>query len=255
MIKLSIITLNEEKNIGRCIDAIKDISDDILVVDSFSTDQTEQICLEKGVRFIKHKFVGNIEQWKFTTSEAVYDHILCLDADEVPGETLLKSIEEVKKNWTHDGYTFNRLTSYCGKWIRYGGWYPDKKLRIWDRTKGFWGGINPHGEYFMNEGASIKHLKGDLLHYSFTSIQQHIQIVNSYTQSGAKAAFELGKKGSIFKILFSPFFKFIKSYFFQRGFLDGYYGFVIAIISSFATFAKYIKMRELSINQKKAENK
>jgi len=140
MPKLSvvIITLNEEKNIGRCLESVKDIADEIVIVDSFSTDRTEEICLRYNARFIKHEFVGHIEQKNWAIEQASYLHVLSLDADEELSERLKKSILEVKGNWKHDGYYFNRLTNYCGKWIRHTSWYPARKLRLWDRSKGKW---------------------------------------------------------------------------------------------------------------------
>src|ERR1041385_5289202 len=125
-----IITYNEEKNIVRCLDSIREIADDIVVVDSFSTDKTEMICKEKGVRFIQHKFEGHIEQKNWAITQAKFPFVLSLDADEAPDEELKKEILKVKADANYDGYKMNRLTNYCGKWIRHCGWYPDTKLRI-----------------------------------------------------------------------------------------------------------------------------
>ena len=128
MTKLSvvIITLNEQKNIGRCLESVKDISDDIVIVDSYSTDDTEKICRQYGVRFIQHPFEGHIEQKNWAITQAKYPHILSLDADELLSDRLKRSIREVKENWVYDGYYFNRLTNYCGKWISYSCWYPSR---------------------------------------------------------------------------------------------------------------------------------
>lgn len=247
MIQLStvIITYNEEKNIERCIESVQNISDEILVVDSFSTDKTPQICEAKGVRFLQNPFEGHVEQKNFAMQQATYPYILSLDADEALDQKLQAAIAQVKQNWTKDGYSFSRLTNYCGQWIRHGGWYPDEKIRLWERSKGKWGGVNPHDKVILEKGNSTTHLKGDLLHYSFHSIRQHLEVVNKYSEIGAQEAFKKGKKGSLFKILANPSFRFFRGYILQRGFMDGYYGLVIAIISSFATFVKYVKLREL----------
>jgi glycosyltransferase involved in cell wall biosynthesis len=254
MIKLSvvIITFNEEKNIGRCIDSVHEIADDIVVVDSFSTDKTEDICKDKGVRFVSHGFEGHIEQKNWAITQAKYPHVLSLDADEALDEKLRSSINETKVNWHADGYTMNRLTNYCGKWIRHTGWYPDRKLRLWDSRLGRWTGINPHDRYELKNESKILHLQGDILHYSYYSISDHIKQVNYFTEIAANASFAAGKKSSLFKILFSPVFKFIRDYFFKLGFLDGYYGFVISAISSQATFIKYVKLKQLYSNSKKS---
>jgi len=247
MVNLSvvIITFNEEINIERCIRSVRTVADEIIVIDSFSTDRTEEICRIENVRFIQHKFEGHIEQKNWAVTQAKYPLILSIDADEELSEDLIKSIIEVKNNWTKDGYTMNRLTNYCGKWIKHCGWYPDIKLRLWDSTKGKWGGINPHDKYELKAGSSITHLNGDLYHFSYYTIQQHIAQVNKFTDILSKAMFDKGKRSSLLKILFNPIIKFIKYYFILLGFLDGYYGFIICRISAHATFLKYAKLRQL----------
>src|SRR5258706_12624584 len=144
MISDVIITYNEEKKIGRCIDSLKGVADEILVIDSFSTDGTEALCLQKGVRFIKNEFEGYTEQKNFGNKQSQYDFILSLDADEELSAELKKSILDVKNHLEFDGYTMNRLSNYCGKWIHHSGWYPDPKLRLWRRAKGECGGNFVH---------------------------------------------------------------------------------------------------------------
>src|SRR6516225_8076489 len=143
-VSIVIITFNEEKNIRRCLESVKEIADEIVVVDSLSTDHTKSICKEFGVRFIEQKFLGYIEQKNFALDQAKYDYVLSLDADEAISKELVKSIQEVKQNPESDGYRMNRLTNFCGKWIKHGSWYPDTKLRVFNRKKARWGGINPH---------------------------------------------------------------------------------------------------------------
>ncbi len=253
MIQLSvtIITFNEEKNIARCLDSVKEVADEIVVVDSFSTDKTESICREKGARFIQNKFAGHIEQKNFAITQAKYPHILSLDADEALSNELKKNILETKKNWKHDGYYMSRLTNYCGKWIRHCGWYPDRKLRLWDSRKGKWGGINPHDKYEMKEGdKTTGFLKGDILHYSYYSIEQHYKQAEKFSEISAKALFANKKTVSSLMIYLKTIFKFIRNYFLKLGFLDGYYGFVICRISAKATFLKYQKLKQLYIKAK-----
>jgi len=245
-ISVVIITYNEEKNIERCLLSVKNIADEIVVVDSFSTDKTEEICRKFNVKFVQHKFDGHIEQKNRAITFASNQYVLSLDADEVLSGQLQKSILEVKQNLSFDGYKFNRLTNYCGKWIKHTGWYPDTKLRLWNSKKGEWKGKNPHDRYEMQKDAKIKFLKGDLLHYSYFSIHQHIAQVNKFTGIAAKAALDEGEKTSLFKIIIHPFWKFFRDYIFKLGFLDGYYGFVISVISAHATFIKHLKIKELS---------
>jgi glycosyltransferase involved in cell wall biosynthesis len=240
-----IITYNEELNIERCIRSVRNVADEIIVVDSFSTDKTEEICRKEGVKFIKHEFEGHIEQKNWAITQAKYPHILSVDADEELSDELVKSIIEVKNNWTKDGYTMNRLTNYCGKWIRHCGWYPDTKLRLWDSAKGKWGGMNPHDKYELNDRSSQTHLKGDLYHYSYYTIQEHIVQADKFTDILSKAMFENGKRSSVLKIVIKPIVKFIKDYIIHLGFLDGYYGFVICRISAHATLIKYTKLKQL----------
>ncbi len=247
MIRLSvaIITYNEARNIGRCLDSVQAVADEIVVVDSFSTDDTEAICKEREVVFIKHAFEGHIEQKNYAMSRTSFDYVLSLDADEALDTELIASILKVKRNWPSDGYKMNRLTNYCGKWIRHCGWYPDIKLRLVDKRKGKWVGLNPHDRYELESDSKTTHLSGHILHYSFYHIAEHVAQVNRFTDIMAKAKMAHGKKAPLWKILLSPIHKFIKSYFFQLGILDGYYGFVVCAISAQATFLRYAKLREL----------
>jgi glycosyltransferase involved in cell wall biosynthesis len=253
MPKLSvvIITLNEEKNIGRCIDSVREVADEVLVIDSYSTDRTEEIAESKGVRFVKHEFEDYVKQHEYADQIASYDHILSIDADEALSEELAKSILVAKKYWKNDGYFMNRRTNYCGQWIKHSGWYPDKKLRLFDRRKGKWVGRKIHERFTLKEGSTTGHLNGDILHYSFPTISDHVMQANHFTNLTAMAAYETGEKSSVFKILVNPIFKFIRDYFFNLGILDGYYGFVICQISANATFLKYIKLRQLHKNKSK----
>lgn len=248
MIKLSavIITFNEEKNIGRCLDSLKGIADDIVVVDSFSTDRTEEIAKAKGARFIKHKFEGHIEQKNFAATQAIYPHVLSLDADEALSDNLKESISAVKINWLCDGYYMNRLTNYCGRWITHSGWYPDRKLRLWDSRLGRWNGINPHDKYELNQGTKVGFLKGDILHYSYYSVEEHVRQSAYFSEIAAKAMHKKGKRAGISNLILNPLIKFAKLYFLQLGLLDGYAGFQIAKITARATFDKYKKLRRLS---------
>jgi len=240
------MTFNEEQNIRRCLESLQDIADEIVVVDSYSTDQTEQICRQMGVIFLQHEFEGYIEQEKYALEKTRYDFVLSVDADEALSDRLRESILAVKNNWDSDGYSFNRLTNYCGKWIRHCGWYPDTKLRLWDKRKGHWGGTNPHPKVIMDDDSKVRHLEGDLLHYSYYSVRQQVVQINSFSDLAARAAYEKGKKPFFVKeILLNPIFTFFQMYVLQRGVLDGYYGFVISANSSFGKFLKYIKLREL----------
>lgn len=237
-----IITFNEERNIERCLISVKDIADEIIVLDSFSTDKTEEICNKYKVRFFQHKFDGHIQQKNRAITYSNNNYILSVDADEEVSSELNKSIIAIKENCNADGYFFNRLNNYCGKWIKHTSWYPDKKLRLWDKTKGEWGGENPHDKFIMQANTIQKYLKGDLKHYSYNSITEHVEQANKFSGIAANTIFEKGNKSNFVKVLFKPYWKFFREYFFKLGFLDGFYGLVISVIMSYEVFLKYTKL-------------
>lgn len=241
-----IITYNEERNIERCILSLKSLADEIVVLDSFSTDRTEEICLRHGVRFYRHAFDGHIQQKNRAITYASFPHVLSLDADEAPDEKLQASVLKVKADWKHDGYTMNRLTNYCGKWIRHCGWYPDTKLRLWDSRKGSWTGINPHDRYELHDrSSSICHLDGDLLHYSYYSVEEHYRQAEKFSGIAAKALYAEGVKSGAIKPHLKAAAKFIRNFVINAGFLDGKYGWTICRITAYETWMKYNKLRAL----------
>jgi glycosyltransferase involved in cell wall biosynthesis len=246
-----IITFNEEKNIERCLISLRDVVDEIVVLDSFSNDKTEEICRKHGVSFYQHAFDGHIQQKNRAITYAKFPHVLSLDADEALDETLQRSIREVKNNFVMDGYYMNRLTNYCGHWVKHCGWYPDKKLRLWDSRKGEWRGINPHDKYELFDGDKRSgYLKGDILHYSYYSIEDHYKQVDYFTTIAAKAYAEKGKKAPAYKLIVNPIAKFIDHYLLKLGFLDGKAGYLISKISAYATFLKYKKIRAIHADKK-----
>lgn len=244
-ISVVIITYNEERNIRRCLESVMPIADEIIVVDSLSTDRTEQICAELGVQFVKQKFLGYIEQKNYALKFAENEYVLSLDADEALSDELKNSLLEVKNNFSTQGYTMNRLTNYCGKWVRHCGWYPDRKLRLFNHKLGKWGGINPHDEFKFTQNEDIKHLQGDLLHFSYYTIDDHYKQVEKFTDIAAKAYFDNGKKAYLLKLWISPVVKFIRDYVFLLGFMDGVTGLRICYISAMATYMKYYKLRKM----------
>jgi glycosyltransferase involved in cell wall biosynthesis len=248
MIKLSvvIITFNEEKNIARCLDSVKTIADEIVVLDSFSKDKTEEICKTYGVQFFQHAFDGHIQQKNRAITYATSPFILSLDADEALDETLIRSVIEAKKSWKFDGYSMNRLNYYCGKWLKHGGWYPDKKLRLWDSRKGEWGGVNPHDKYeLFDKAAPTGHLKGNILHYSYYAVEEHYKQAEYFTTIAANALFKSGKKAGFVKTWISPAVRFIRDYIVKLGFLDGRYGYIACKIMAYSTYLKYKKLNQL----------
>ncbi|HIF14147.1 MAG TPA: glycosyltransferase family 2 protein [Bacteroidetes bacterium] len=240
-----VITFNEEEKVETCIRSLKKVCDEIVIVDSFSTDRTKEICESLGVRFISNDFKGHIEQKNFAITQANYPHVLSLDADEALSDELAESILEIKSDWKADAYSMNRLTRYINKWIKHGNWYPDMKSRLWDTSKGKWKGRNPHDKFILNEKGKVIHLEGDILHYSIDSITDHLNTINKFSDISAKAMYESGQGQALIKMLVNPFVKFIKSYIIKLGFLDGKYGFIVSWYSSYATFLKYYKLHKL----------
>ncbi len=240
-----IITHNEERNIARCLDSVKSIADDIVVVDSFSTDSTRKICERYPVNFITHSWEGYSLTKNFANNSAKYNWILSLDADEALSAELAQSIEKLKQGDQLLTCEFDRMTNYCGKWIRHCGWYPDTKIRIFDRTIAHWEGVI-HEKLNFTKNTPVVHLAGDCLHYSYYDKAQHLQQADKFTTIAAKHFYSQGNKNPAYKLYLSPLLKFIQSYFLQLGFLDGTAGFQVCRISAFASYLKYKKINELS---------
>lgn len=244
-----IITFNEAQNITRCIKSLLDIADEIVVIDSGSEDDTVALAKDLGAKVVTHPFEGHIQQKNFAITQTQHDWILSLDADEALSETLKTSISALKNELKYDGYEFNRLTNYCGKWIKHCGWYPDKKLRLFKKGKGQWGGKNPHDKYILDDAKSVEYLKGDLLHYTFYTTNEHKAQITKFTDIAAQSLFELGKQSNWFKIVGKAIFKFIRNYFLKLGFLDGVTGFHICRLSAYATYLRYYKLMQLNKNK------
>lgn len=246
-----IITYNEERNIERCLESLDGVAEEIIVVDSFSSDRTRAICDKYPVRFEQHAFEGHIQQKNYALSLTSNDWVLSLDADEALSTDLRESIIKIEEGAAPDAWEMKRLTNFCGKWVRHTGWYPDKKVRLWKKSIGQWGGQNPHDRVILRNGVILGQLSGDLLHYSFYSIAEHIQQIQKFSSIAAESAYANGKRSSlVFNILLGPAFTFVKKYFLQRGFLDGYTGLVISVNTAFSKFLKYVKLWELQRREK-----
>lgn len=240
-----IITFNEEQNIARCLDAVAGLSKDVVVVDSFSTDKTKEICEGYStVNFIQTKWKGYSETKNFANRQAKYNYILSLDADEVVSGSLIESIKSIDKFL--GVYEFNRLTNYCGKWIRYCGWYPDKKVRIFPKKDVHWVGEHVHETLFIPNSFLRTFLTGDLFHYSFSTIEEHYERIENYSTLQAQKMKKAGEKATFMKLIFAPMFKFFRDYVLKLGFLDGYYGYIVCKNSAKATALKYVKLRTLN---------
>jgi len=249
MFKISavVITYNEEKNIARCIDSLLTIADEIIVVDSWSTDATKSICERMGVRFIQNDFIGYIQQKNFAADFVSYDYILSVDADEYLSDELKHSILSVKNQVENSSsaYTMNRLSSYKGKWIWHTDWYPDQKLRLWHKDYGRWGGPSPHETVVLHKSKTTIHLKGNILHMAYKSSEELLNKANQYSSLFAQSN-KIKVGSSHLKIWYKTIFTFFRNYILRRGFLSGLSGLQISFSNSVYTFFKYAKLLELN---------
>lgn len=245
MTKISavIITYNEERNIARCIESVKPVVDEIVILDCLSQDRTREIAEAHGATFYQQEFMGFAKQKNRAVALATHDVVLSLDADEYLSSELTQSILEVKSNWTKDGYMFNRLSSFEGTWITTCGWYPDQKLRLWDRRKGTWQGDGVHERVDLVKGATAMAIKGDLFHRAYDNISQFLQKNQSYSTIHAQVN-RYRTSSSVFKIIYKTVFAFFKAYILRGGILDGYKGLVISGSTAHWVFYKYAKLLE-----------
>ncbi len=242
-ISVAIITFNETLNIKRCIDSV-DFADEIIVVDSLSSDNTCDIARELGATVIDQKFLGHIAQKQLAVDNCSNNWVLSLDADEEVSAELKESILELLKNdLKEDAYSMNRVSFHLGRWIRHGGWYPDKKIRLFNKNKACWGGYNPHDKVIVD--GSIGHLSGDLQHYVFDDLRHNIDTNNSYSSIMASDLDKDGKQFSYLKLFLKPLGKFLETYIYKRGFLDGMAGFIIAVGAAYSMFLKFAKLWEI----------
>lgn len=249
-ISVAIITFNEEKKIAQCIESVKHIADEIVVVDSLSTDGTKRICNQYNVIFIEQPFLGYIEQKNFAVTKTTNDFVLSLDADEALDEQLKTAILKVKQTGLlHDGYSMNRCANFNGKWIKHGTWYPDRNVRLFNKHKAYWGGINPHDKIETLKNATTQFLQGDILHYTYDNLADLVIQNNRFTTIQAKAMYQLGKRATPFNIFINPLVAFVNGYILKGGFLNGIDGFVIAKSVAYNTMLKYAKLLQLQKNK------
>lgn len=238
-ISAAIITCNEERNIARVIESLR-CCDEILVLDSGSNDRTVEIATKLGARVVEAPWHGYAAQKNLAAELASHDWILALDADESLSEALEAEIWHIKKTGPQfDAYTMPRLAQYLGRWILHGGWYPDRKVRLFDRRKASW-----TGEY-VHESVAVKgrigHLESNILHFTCSSLSEHLKSMDRYTTLAAEELVARGKRIALPKILFDPAWTFFQSYVLKRGFLDGLEGLTIAYMAAFYNFVKYTK--------------
>lgn len=246
-LSLVIITLNEEDHIERCIRSAPFV-DDVIVVDSFSTDRTVEIAEKCGARVIQQKWPGYGPQKAFATSQAKNPWILSLDADEALSPDLANEIVQSFSNFDPEaGYLVPRKSFHLGQWIHHGGWYPDYQLRLFNKDHSNWNSATLHEKVEVKRHLKLKH---DLLHWVFEDLSDQVITNDKYSSLGAQAWFAQGKSFSLFKLLTKPLTKFIETYFFKLGFRDGLPGFIISVGAAYSVFLKFAKLWELERVQK-----
>ncbi len=243
-ISATLITLNEQGNVARAIESLR-CCDEILVLDCGSSDQTVQIAARLGARVVDSPWQGYSRQKNLAAEKAEHDWILSVDADEALSEALEAEIWQLKKSGPAcDAYTMPRLAQYMGRWILHSGWYPDRKVRLYDRRKARWVGDFVHESVEVQ--GTVGHLKCNLLHFTCDSLTEHLRTMDRYTTLAAQELASSRRKITWRDLLFDPPWTFIRTYFVQRGFLDGMEGLTIAYMAAFYTFVKYAKARNMS---------
>ncbi len=247
-----IICMNEEERIAAALDSVK-WCDEIVVVDSGSTDRTVEICSEYTDRVFERDWPGYVAQKQFALEQCRGEWVLCVDADEVVSPELCNNIRLVvaadKDNRSNiNGYWVSRVVFFLDRWWSRGGWYPEHKLRLMRRSMTTWGGADPH-EHPLVEG-KIGRLDGDLLHYTYNNMQCEINTLNKFSSIAAEMMHKRGKKFALRNLFFNPLARFLKFFLIKRGFREGLAGFMVAVTEAYFVFLKYAKLWEIEHNKK-----
>jgi len=240
-ISACIISFNEEKKIEDCLKSLRPVADEIIVVDSHSTDTTVEIARKYTDKVYDQAFLGHIEQKNLAVSKASHDWIISLDCDERLDSEVTALILAAKDTLNdYDAYRMSRKTFYVYRWLNH-CWYPDKKIRLFNKHTAKWGGMDPHDKVLV-DGSNIKDLRGDILHYSFDSISEHLQQIDKFTEIAAGEIIKNGKTVNLLTLLTHSVWTFVRIYFIRGGLLDGFAGFVVAFLSMVYAFVKYAKV-------------
>ena len=243
MLSITIITKNEERNIRRCLDSIQ-WAEEVVIVDSGSTDQTLAICKSYNCRIIHAEWLGFGKTKQLAVNETTHDWVLSIDADEVITPELQSAIQSVLKNPKADGYQIKRESFYLKRKIKYSGWQNDYPLRLFNKRKGQFNDAPVHESVIIDK-THLDTIEAPLLHYPYPSVASHINKINLYTSLGAEKLYKQGKQSSLLYALVSGWVKFIKMYLLKSGFLDGKEGFILALLSGFSSTLKYAKLWSL----------
>lgn len=246
MLSVVIITKNEEKSISKTLNAVAGLTDDIIIVDSGSTDNTTAVCKQfQYVTVIETAWLGYGPTKNLGIEKAKHEWILSLDADEVPDEELIKSLQQLDLKNRDIIYSLTRQNFFCNKRIRFGEWSGDTHMRVFNRSRAKWNSAPVHEDLDVEAGIKVIKLKGKLLHYTSSGMTDYIDKTMNYARLHAEKSFKQGKKAGFIKLYLAPAFGFIKHYFFELGFLDGFEGYLIAKTTAWYSFLKYAYLRDL----------
>jgi glycosyltransferase involved in cell wall biosynthesis len=244
-VSLCVIARDEERNLVRCL-ASAPFADDVVVLDSGSTDRTVELAKAAGARVFVEPFRGHVAQKARAVELARHGWVLCLDADEELSAELRAAIEQALER-PEDGvaaFELARKTFYAGRFIEHSGWWPEWRVRLFDRTRGRWTGEDPHDRVAVD--GRVDRLAGALHHYAYRDLEHHLDKVNRYTTTMARGLLERGARFSWLDLVVRPPARFLRMYVLRRGFLDGGRGFVLASVGAFYVFLKYAKLWERS---------
>jgi glycosyltransferase involved in cell wall biosynthesis len=242
-VSCTIICCDEEKNIRAALESVK-WCDEIIIVDSFSSDCTLEICREYTGRIYQRPWPGFVEQKAFALDQARFPWVLNLDADERVSLDLRREIEAVLRAPRADGYYIPRLVYYLGRWWRRGGWYPDYRLRLFRRDKAVWGGVDPHEKVILH-GRKLR-LRSPLLHYTYRDISDHLATINGFTGVAARELLLRGRTASYADLVLRPLWRFLRFYVLRLGFTEGFAGLFVAQTAALYVFAKYAKLWQVT---------
>jgi glycosyltransferase involved in cell wall biosynthesis len=245
-----VVCYNEEENIGACLESLR-WCDEIVVVDSFSTDGTVEICRRYTDRVIQKAWSGYRDQKAFAHSQATQDWVLLVDSDERVTPELREEIGQAltRDNNEYSGYAIPRLVFYLNRWWRRGGWYPDYDVRLFRRERATWGGTDPHEKIIVD--GKVRRLRQPLHHFTYHDIEDHIERINRFTSISSRELHRSGHSWRLSDALFRPAGRFFRSYILQRGFMEGFAGFHVAVTAAVYVFLKYAKLWELEGEEKK----
>ena len=239
-----VICFNEEDGIARCLESLR-FCDEIVVVDSHSSDGTREIAARYTDRVIEQEFLGYVKQKNFALDRAQHDWVVCLDADESLDPECQRAVREgiAADDGTTAGFVLDRMTHFLGVWHDKGEWYPDKQLRVFRRSRGRWTGRDPHDRVKLDGPA--RDLPGHLLHWNYRDLADHIQQIDRFSRIQAQAMYDEGVRFRLIDLLARPLYRFVKGYALRRGFRKGVAGFLVSISTAYYVFMKYAKLWEL----------